>query len=336
VPLQAGPTNELASPVVASEGPTMRAAYASAINPDDPLAGLMVGEMPEPDGDDQVVVSVRASSLNHHDLWSLRGVGLPADRLPMILGCDAAGVDPDGNEVVVYPVLLDPGDPRGFSLLSERHPGTLAERVAVPRANLIPKPAGLSFVEAACLPTAWLTAYRMLTVKGRIEEADSVLVQGAGGGVATAAVVLAIALGKRVYASSRDPGKRERIAALGATAVEPGERLPERVDVVIETVGAATFDHSLKCATPGGRIVVSGTTAGHLATVDLRRVFALQLEILGSSMGTPHELAALLQLCADRARPVVDSVFSFTDVRAAFERLRSGAVFGKVALDHTR
>jgi len=317
----------------------MRAAYASAFDKADPLAALTVGEAPEPvpAGDDWVTVEVRASSLNHHDLWSLRGVGLTEAQLPMILGCDAAGVDDRGNEVVVYPVIADPGDPRGFSLLSERYPGTVAERVAVPRGNLVPKPAGVSFAHAACLPTAWLTAYHMLTSRGRVADGGSVLVQGAGGGVATAAVVLAVALGKRVYATSRDPGKRERVAALGATAVEPGARLPERVDVVIETVGAATFDHSLKCAAPGARIVVSGATAGHEATVNLRRIFAMQLEILGSSMGTPDELAALLELCAsDRVEPVVDSVFGFSEARAAFERLDSGDVFGKVVLDHTR
>jgi len=316
----------------------MRAAYASAINADDPLAGLVVGDRPEPDHveDDWVTVEVRASALNHHDLWSLRGVGLPADRLPMILGCDAAGVDDAGREVVIYPVLPDPGDPRGISLLSERYPGTLAERIAVPRANLIPKPAAVSWTDAACLPTAWLTAYRMLTARGRVAEADAVLVQGAGGGVATAAVVLAVALGKRVYATSRDPAKRERIAALGATALEPGARLPERVDVVIETVGAATFDHSLKCCGLGARVVVSGTTAGHLATVDLRRVFAMQLEILGSTMGTRDELDELVQMCADGGvKPVVDSVFSFSQVRTAFEKLYSGNVFGKIVLDHT-
>jgi NADPH:quinone reductase-like Zn-dependent oxidoreductase len=316
----------------------MRAAYASAINYDDPLSGLTIGEMPEPvlPTDDWVSVEVRASALNHHDLWSLRGVGLPAERLPMILGCDAAGVDDAGNEVVIYPVLGDHGDPRGFSMLSESYPGTLAERVAVPRGNLIPKPSNVSFVDAACLPTAWLTAYRMLTTRGRVADAEAVLVQGAGGGVATAAVVLAVALGKRVYATSREPAKRERIAALGATALEPGARLPERVGVVIETVGAATFDHSLKCSAPGARIVVSGTTSGHLATVDLRRVFALQIEILGSSMGTPDELRALLDLLASGVKPVVDTVLGFSQVREAFEKLDSGDVFGKIVLDHTR
>jgi NADPH:quinone reductase-like Zn-dependent oxidoreductase len=317
----------------------MDAAYAAGIDPDNPLAALVVGDRPEPvhPNEDWVTVEVRASSLNHHDLWSLRGVGLAPDRLPMILGCDAAGVDPDGNEVVLYPVVADLADPRGVSILSEYHQGTFAERVAVPRANLIRKPAGLSFADAACLPTAWLTAYRMLTGRGRVAEADSVLVQGAGGGVATAAVVLAVSLGKRVYATSRDPVKRERIAELGATAVEPGARLPERVDVVIETVGAATFDHSLKVAAPGARIVVSGATSGHLPTVNLRRVFAMHLEILGTSMGTADELAELMELCVARQiRPVVDGVHSFSAVRGAFERLASGEVFGKLVLDHTR
>ena len=314
----------------------MRAAYASATKPDHPLAALTVGDLPEPETPaDWATVEVRASSLNHHELWSLRGVGLPADRLPMILGCDAAGVDADGNEVVVYPVVPDSSDPRGLSLLSERYPGTLAERVAVPRENLIPKPTGLSFLDAACLPTAWLTAFHMLTASGRVDEAESVLVQGAGGGVSTAAAVLAVALGKRVYVTSREGWKRERIAELGATAVENGARLPERVDVVIESVGAPTFDHSMKCSAPGARIVVCGATGGHQATVDLRRVFAMRLEILGSTMGTGPELAALLDLMvAKDIRPVIDSTYGFTAVADAFARLDSGEVFGKVAIDH--
>src|SRR3954466_10586005 len=276
----------------------MRAAIAIGADQEQPLRALSVAEAPEPaTPDGWVTVDVRAASLNHHDLWSLRGVGLPPDRLPMILGCDAAGVDPAGNEVVIYPVVADPGDPRGYSLFSERFPGTLAERVAVPRENLIPKPAGVSFVEAACLPTAWLTAFHMLTTRGRVAQGSSVLVQGAGGGVATAAVALAVALGKRVYATSRDPGKRERVTALGATAVEPGARLAERVDVVIESVGAPTFEHSLKCSAPGARIVVCGATGGPFPKIDLRRVFMMQLEILGSTMGTAADLKALLDLC---------------------------------------
>ena len=321
----------------------MRAAYASSINPDDPLAALSVGERPDPQpADGWVTVDVRASSLNHHDLWSLRGVGLSADALPMILGCDAAGVDPDGNEVVIHSVIGDPSggdetmDPKR-SLLSERYQGTLADRVAVPRRNLVPKPAGLSFAEVACMPTAWLTAYRMLKVRGRLPKGGAVLVQGAGGGVATAAVLLGLAMGARVYATSRDARKRDRVSGLGATALEPGARLPERVDVVIETVGAPTFDHSLKSAKQGGRIVVSGATGGHLATVDLRRVFFLQLEIVGSTMGTRDELAEVLELAASGGvRPVIDSEFGFSEVRDAFARLESGDVFGKIVIDHTR
>jgi NADPH:quinone reductase-like Zn-dependent oxidoreductase len=316
----------------------MRAAYVSRFDETDPVGALAVDDLPDfaPPPQDWVRVQVRANSLNHHDLWSLRGVGLRPEQLPMVLGCDAAGVTPEGEEVVIYPVVTDPGDPRGYSLLSERLPGTIAEWVDVPRANLVAKPVELSFADAACLPTAWLTAYHMLTGPGRIGDAESVLVQGAGGGVATAAVVLASALGKRVYATSRDAAKRDRIAKLGAAPLEPGARLPERVDVVIETVGAATFDHSMKCSAPGARIVVCGATSGHLAGVDLRRVFAMQLQIIGSSMGTPADFEALLAFCVERGiRPVIDSTFGFAKTPDAFTRLESGDVFGKVVIDHS-
>jgi NADPH:quinone reductase-like Zn-dependent oxidoreductase len=142
-------------------------------------------------------------------------------------------------------------------------------------------------------------------------------------------------MGKRVYATSRDPGKRERIASLGATAVEPGARLPERVDVVIESVGAPTFDHSMKCSAPGARIVVCGATGGHQATIDLRRVFAMQLELLGSTMGTRAELEGLLEfLASNDLRPVIDSTYGFTAIPDAFGRLEAGDVFGKVAVDY--
>src|SRR5919112_182252 len=161
----------------------MLAAYAARLDADDPLAGLEVGERPEPDPPEGwAVVDMRATSLNHHDLWTLRGVGIADDRLPMILGCDAAGVDEEGNDVIVHSVISTPDwrgdetlDPKR-TLLSELHPGTLAERVAVPRRNLVPKPASLSFEEGACLPTAWLTAYRMLFVKGGLRPGQSVLV----------------------------------------------------------------------------------------------------------------------------------------------------------------
>jgi NADPH:quinone reductase-like Zn-dependent oxidoreductase len=314
----------------------MRAAYAARISPDDPLAGLEVGDLPEPSvPDDWVRVEIKASSLNHHDLWSLRGVGLSEDKLPMILGCDAAGVGPDGSDVVVYPVVFDA---KGrFTILSEQYPGTIAEHVSVPAANLVPKPEQLTYAEAACLPTAWLTAYRMLVTKGQVTEGSKVLVQGAGGGVATAAIVIATALGATVYATSRDAGKRERAEKLGAVGFESGAKLPERVDVVIETVGEATFEHSLKSLAYGGRVVVSGATTGNKPTIELRRLYYFQQEILGSTMGTPDELAALMQLCVTRGiRPIIDSEYPFSQVRDAFERLAAGEVFGKVVIDHTR
>jgi NADPH:quinone reductase-like Zn-dependent oxidoreductase len=320
---------------------TIRAAYAAATDPQHPLDALVVGTVDEPaqPADDWVRVEVRASALNHHDLWSLRGVGLADSQLPMVLGCDAAGIGPDGAEVIVHAVIGDPSggdetlDPKR-SLLSELYPGTFAEVVWVPARNLVPKPESMSFVEAACLPTAWLTAYKMLVRKGQVQSGNAVLVQGAGGGVATAAVVLAQALGARVYATGRSEAKREQIAALGATALEPGARLPERVNVVIETVGTPTIEHSLKSTAPGGRVVICGSTGGHLAEIDLRRVFFLQLELLGATMGTRDELADLAAFMADRGiKPVIDSVYPFDKAAEAFARLASGDAFGKVVLD---
>ena len=315
--------------------------YAAHINADDPLSGLMVGQLDPPAAPSGwVSVDVRAASLNHHDLWSLRGVGLPADRLPMILGCDAAGVDADGNEVVVHSVVTDEAwrgdetlDPRR-SILSERHAGTFAERVWVPRRNLVPKPAALSFAEAACLPTAWLTAYRMLFTRAAVVPGSTLLVQGAGGGVATALIALARAAGLRVWATSRSEEKRERALSLGADAVfAPGSRLPERVDVVAETVGAATWDHSLKSLKPGGTIVISGATSGGDPPAGLNRVFFLQLSVIGSTMGTRDELDRLVQLCVERdVRPVIESTVPMEDARAAFEALAGGDVFGKLVL----
>src|SRR4051794_1602321 len=195
----------------------MFAVSAVRIDPDDPLSGLELGERPEPEpGEGWTTVTVKAAALNHHDLWSLRGVGLAEDKLPMILGCDAAGLDEDGNEVIVHAVVSDPGwrgdetfDPKR-SILSERHQGTFAERVAVPVANLVPKPPELSFAEATCLPTAWLTAYRMLFTRGNVVPGQTVLVQGAGGGVATAVIALARAAGVRVWATSRSEEKRRQ------------------------------------------------------------------------------------------------------------------------------
>ena len=319
----------------------MFAVYADRIDADDPLAGLAQGERPEPEVPaGWTVVTVRAAALNHHDIWSLRGVGLSADQLPMILGCDAAGIDEEGREVVVHAVLADPDwlgdetlDP-SRSLLSERYPGTFAERVAVPRRNLVPKPSGLSFEEAACLPTAWLTAYRMLFTQAGVTPGQTVLVQGVGGGVATAVIRLAAAAGVRVWATTRDIAKAERARELGADDVfEAGSRLPERVDAVMETVGEATWRHSLRAVRPGGTVVVSGATSGRTAETELARVFFLQLRLLGSTMGTRDELGRLLAFCERTGvRPVIDRVLPLTEARVGFAAMERGEVFGKVVL----
>ena len=318
----------------------MFAVYAEGFSTDDPLSGLVVGERPDPVvPEGWTTVTVKASSLNHHDLWSLRGVGLREESLPMILGCDAAGYDEDGNEVVVHAVISDPAwsgdetlDPRR-SLLSERFQGTFADKVAVPRANVVPKPASLSFEEAACLPTAWLTAYRMLFTQGRLKPGDTVLVQGAGGGVATALIALAHAGGLRVYATSRDESKRARALELGADEVfESDARLPRKVDAVMETVGAATWSHSLRSLRPGGRIVISGATSGpNPDKTELNRIFFLQLEVIGSTMGTRSELASLVDLLdVTGIRPVIDRVLPMTEAREGFAAMAGGDVFGKV------
>jgi NADPH:quinone reductase-like Zn-dependent oxidoreductase len=318
------------------------AVTAEAINPSKPLAGLRVGERPDPVPEEGwTTVEVRAAALNHHDLWTLKGVGIKAEQLPMVLGCDAAGVDANGNDVVVHAVIGDPATGRGDetldpkrSLLSEVYDGTLAQRVAVPLRNVVPKPQVLSWVEAACLPTAWLTAYRMLVTKSRCVSGDTVLVQGAGGGVATAAIVLARTLGLRVWATSRDEAKRAHALEIGADAAfEPGARLPERVDVVLETVGEATWDHSLKALRPGGRVVVAGATSGADPPAQLRRMFFLQLSVIGSTMGTREELQSLLHhMVRNDVRPLIDSTYALADAAAAFERLASGDTFGKIVL----
>ena len=317
----------------------MLAAYASAISPEDPLAGLTVGERPEPEPrDGWTTMTVRAAALNHHDVWSLRGVGLAEDALPMILGCDAAGVDEDGNEVVVHAVISSEDwrgdetlDPRR-SLLSERYPGTLAERVSVPVRNLLPKPPELSFEHAACLPTAWLTAYRMLFTRGEVVPGMTVLVQGAGGGVATALTVLGAAAGVRVWVTSRSEDKRARALALGADAAfESGARLPERVDAVMETVGRATWPHSVRSLKPGGRIVISGATSGDASPAELRRVFFLQLSVVGSTMGSRDELQRLIRFCLERdVRPAIHATMALADARDGFAQMIDGDVVGKI------
>jgi NADPH:quinone reductase-like Zn-dependent oxidoreductase len=320
----------------------MLAAYAAQIAPGDPLSGLIIGQRPEPDPPaDWTAVTVKAAALNHHDLWSLRGVGLKASSLPMILGSDAAGIDAHGNEVIVHAVVADDDwqgddtmDPQR-TLLSEKHQGTLAERVIVPRKNVVSKPPELSFEEAACLPTAWLTAYRMLFARARLTPGQTVLVQGASGGVATALTVIASSAGIRVWVTGRSEEKRARALELGASAVfEPGARLPERVDSVMETTGQATWAHSLRSLKPGGSIVVSGATTGDAPSAELARVFFFQLSVLGSAMGTREELRRLARFCVDKGvRPVIDRTLPLADALEGFQAMLDGDIHGKIVFN---
>lgn len=318
----------------------MFAVTATAIDRDDPLAGLTLGDRPEPTAPPGwEIVEVRAAALNHHDLWTLRGVGIDPERLPIVLGCDASGVTADGAEVVVHAVIAAPdgGDETlsgDFSILSERVDGTFAERLVVPRRNLVAKPAALSFEEAACLPVAWLTAYRMLFTRAGLRPGERVLIQGAGGGVATAALLLARAAGLHVTVTSRDEEKLARAAELGAhVTLAAGDRLPTKVDAVMETVGEATWAHSLRALEPGGTVVVSGATSGPNPPADLARVFYRQLSVVGSTMGTREELIRLLGLLdATGLRPPIDEVFPLDQARDAFARLLDGEVFGKLVL----
>ncbi|GAB4083143.1 zinc-binding dehydrogenase [Modestobacter muralis] len=317
----------------------MLAAFVSTPSPDDPLSVLEVGERPEPEAPEGwTTVTVKAAALNHHDLFSLRGVGLPAERMPMVLGCDAAGTDADGKEVVVHAVVSSPGwtgdetlDPKR-SLLSERYQGTLAERVVVPARNVVPKPAALSFAEAASLPTAWLTAYRMLFVRSGLRPGQTVLVQGASGGVATALVQLGSAAGYRMWVTGRSEEKRTAALALGAEqAFEPGARLPERVDGVMESVGKATWGHSIRSLKPGGVVVTCGATTGFDPSAELNRVFFTQLSVVGSTMGTREELQQLMRMLeVTGVRPQIDVELPLTQAHEGFARMLEGRTAGKI------
>ncbi|MEK0217638.1 zinc-binding dehydrogenase [Bifidobacterium mongoliense] len=332
----------------------MRAVYAQGVDAAHPLAMLRVGEMPEPQSRPYwSTVAVRAASLNHHDLWSLQGVGLAAERTPMILGTDAAGVLLDdiavgraehaaawraGDRVAIYGVIgtdgagVGPGERR--SMLSERYPGTMAQRVAVPSANIMAAPANLDDDEVAILGTSWLTAYAMLFGAARVKPGDTVLVQGAGGGVSTAATQLAHAAGLEVFVASRSPAKRERALGLGADgAFDIGARLPHKVDAVIESVGRATWPHSIRSVRPGGVIAVCGATTGDQPGAELTRIFFQDIRVQGVTMGTREDFGRLLRFVehAD-LHPVIDHVYDFDHAAEAFARMRDGDVFGNIVL----
>lgn len=320
----------------------MRAAVATSQNLDNPLEGLSLQDMPDPEvPTGWARVRLISASLNPHDVWTLRGVGHPAERIPMILGCDGSGYTDDGQPVIIYPVVADAArgmgdmtmDPQR-SIISELYNGTFAEYITVPESSLIPKPEWLSFDEAAAMGIAWGTAYRMLFTRAGLTAGDRVLVQGSSGGVASAAISLAKAAGATVYVTVRDERKRQFALDLGADkAFEPGARLPQRVDIVVETVGEATWSHSLKSLRPGGTVVICGATSGPNANADLNRIFYQQLSIIGSTTCTLAEFYNCLRVMEESgARPTIDHVVDLEHIHQGFESLIEGNNLGKIVV----
>jgi NADPH:quinone reductase-like Zn-dependent oxidoreductase len=311
------------------------------------------GEIESPTvGLDDVCVRPVASALNHMDLWVTRG--LPRPTLPHVPGCDVAGVVEAvgagvthvavGDEVVVNPAVspveavvahgIDAPLGAGFEIVGEQRWGGHADLVVVPGRNVVPRPAGRSWEECAAYPLATLTAWRMLR-RARVTAGESVLIVGIGGGVSAAALALSRRLGATVYATSRDEAKRRRAIEAGAAdAFDSEGDWPVTVDVVVESVGPATWDRSVRALRPGGRLVVCGGTSGPTVEVNLPRLFFKQIEIIGSTMGSYPEFDHVTRL-VDTGLPVqVDEVFDRADYPAALERLRRGEQLGKIVLRH--
>ena len=307
---------------------------------------------PEP-GPDEVRVRLVASALNHMDLWVTRG--MPKPHVPHIAGADGAGVvdavgsavsgvEP-GQEVVVNPsvscrrcdVCLSGESPlcRHFGILGEHRWGTHAEFVVVPAANVVPRPASRSWEECAAYGLCTLTAWRMLR-RARLRAGETLLVVGVGGGVSSAGLVLGRAMGARVVATSRDEAKRRRARELGAVeAYDSGEDFPVRADVVLENVGRATWDRSIKALAAGGRLVTCGGTAGSTVELSLPRLFFKQHELIGSTMGSYAEFDQVTDLVDQGLPVVVDEVVDGLDgFPAALERLEAGAQLGKIVIRH--
>jgi NADPH:quinone reductase-like Zn-dependent oxidoreductase len=312
---------------------------------------LVLEEAPDPvPGEGEVLVRLRASALNHLDVWIRKG--MPSVPKPRILGADGAGVvEALGDGVTGFepgePVVINPGIEVGdgrIHVIGEHGDGTNAELIAVPATNVHPIPDGLSFEEAAAFPLVFETAYRMLVTRAGLREGEWVLAWGIGGGVSTAALAIAKALGARVIVTSSSDAKLERAVGLGADATvnhatgDVKAAVQEAtggrgVDVVVEHVGEATWQTSLAVAAPGGRIAVCGATSGPNPPAALHRIWWKQLSILGSTMGTGEDFAAVYDLVATgRARPVVDEVLPLEQIRAAHERLEAGEQLGKIVL----
>jgi NADPH:quinone reductase-like Zn-dependent oxidoreductase len=301
---------------------------------------LRYEDAPDPaPGPDDVLIQLRAASLNHLDLWVRRG--LPSVPKPRILGADGAGVDESGRRVVINPGL-EHGDK--ITVIGEHTDGTHAEQIAIPASNVYPIPDGLTFEEAAAFPLVFETVYRMLVTRAGLEEGEWVLAWGAGSGIGSATLVIGKALGARVVATSSSDAKLERARGLGADVVvnhATGDVLGAvkeatggaGVDVVVEHVGEATWQTSLQAVRAHGRVAVCGATTGPNPKAALHRVWWKQLTILGSTMGTKADFEGAYELVASgKAKPVVDSVFPLAEARAAHERMESGEQFGKIVL----
>ena len=301
---------------------------------------LRYEDVPDPvAGEDEVLVELRAASLNRLDVWLRKG--LPSVAKPRILGADGAGVIAGtGERVVINPGLAHEG---GIHVLGEHRDGTHAELIAVPRSAVHPIPADLSFEEAAAFPLVFMTAYRMLVTKAVLQPGEWVLIWGIGGGVATAALAIAKAIGAQTIVTSSSEAKLARARELGADATidHVSEDVPARVreltgggaHVVVEHVGDATWARTLASARAGGRIVVCGATSGPNPPADLHRIWWRELEVYGSTMGTPADFQGVYDLiAAGKARPVVDSVFALAEARAAHERMERGEQLGKIVL----
>jgi zinc-binding alcohol dehydrogenase/oxidoreductase len=311
-------------------------------------------EVPDPEvGADEVRVRVVTSALNHMDLWLTRGLPKPKV-LPHVPGCDVAGrVDAVGeqvahvavgDEVVVNPAVvpLDAVVTYGneapafgkLAIVGEQRWGGHGELVVVPGRNVVARPSGADWETAAAYPMAYLTAWRMLR-RARLRAGESVLVVGIGGGVSTAALSLAVRQGALVYATSRDGEKRKRAVELGAAdAFDSNADWPVSVDVVVETVGPATWDRSVRALKPAGRLVVAGGTSGPKVELNLPRLFFKQIEVIGSTTGSYEEFADVTALVAQGVPVQVDEVFDLADYPAALERLHAGAQLGKIVLRH--
>jgi NADPH:quinone reductase-like Zn-dependent oxidoreductase len=287
----------------------------------------------------QVLVELRAASMNHLDVWIRKG--LPSVPKPRILGADGAGVIAGTDErVVINPGIIENGRTQ---IIGETRDGTHAELIAVPRDYVHPIPGDLSFEEAAAFPLVFETAYRMLVSRAHLQEGEWVLIWGIGGGVATAALAIAKALGAKAIVTSSSDAKLEHARRLGADAVvnhETGdvvaavkETTGGGAHVVVDDVGNATWKRTLDAARPEARVVVCGATTGPNPPAALHRIWWKQLSILGSTMGTPEDFRGVYDLiAAGRIRPVVDSVFPLADARGAHERLEAGEQLGKIVL----